>query len=156
MWRFSYQSTFSGKLRLHEEDHVILRVLSLVFCTLTLIPLCKYIITVLGADDNGEGGTFALYSLLCRHAKLGLSSAPHATADEYSPYTSETPLKGMSGSLLVKEFFDKHHNSRVLLLLVVLLGIIMVIGDGIPTPSISGQREIKPNGAVNKAYLPQD
>ncbi|XP_044507244.1 probable potassium transporter 13 [Mangifera indica] len=56
---FSYQSTFSGKLRLHEEDNVILRVLSLVLWTLTRIPLCKHIITVSGADDNGEGGNFA-------------------------------------------------------------------------------------------------
>lgn len=84
------------------------------------------------------GGTFALYSLLCRRAKLGLSSAPHATADEYSPYNSETPLRETRGSLLIKEFFDKHHNSRLLLLLVVLLGTSMVIGDGILTPSMSG------------------
>lgn len=52
---YVYQSTFSGKLRSHVEDDVILGVLSLVFWTLTLIPLCKYIIIVLGADDNGEG-----------------------------------------------------------------------------------------------------
>ncbi|XP_044507251.1 probable potassium transporter 13 [Mangifera indica] len=75
---------------------------------------------------------------------LGLSSAPYATADEYSSYTSETPLRETRGSLLVKEFFDKHHNSRVLLLLVVVLGISMVIGDAIPTPSISGIISIIP------------
>jgi hypothetical protein len=50
-----YKNTFSGKLRLHEEDEEILGVLSLVFWSLTLIPLLKYIILVLGADDNGEG-----------------------------------------------------------------------------------------------------
>jgi len=52
---YVYKSTFSGKLRLHEEDAEVLGVLSLVFWTLTLIALCKYIIIVLGADDNGEG-----------------------------------------------------------------------------------------------------
>ncbi|KAJ0082762.1 hypothetical protein Patl1_11759 [Pistacia atlantica] len=51
---YVYQSTFLGKLRSYEEDDIILGVLSLVFWTLTLIPLCKYIIIVLGADDNGE------------------------------------------------------------------------------------------------------
>ena len=52
---YVYKNTFSGKLRLHEEDEEILGVLSLVFWSLTLIPLLKYIILVLGADDNGEG-----------------------------------------------------------------------------------------------------
>lgn len=79
-----------------------------------------------------------MYSLLCRHSKLGLSSAPHATADEYSPYNSETPLRETRGSLLIKEYFDKHYNSRLILLVVVLLGTSMVIGDGVLTPSMSG------------------
>lgn len=52
---YVYKSTFSGGLQLYEEDHEILGVLSMVFWTLTLIPLCKYIIFVLAADDNGEG-----------------------------------------------------------------------------------------------------
>lgn len=61
---YVYKNTFSGKLRLHEEDEEILGVLSLVFWSLTLIPLLKYIILVLGADDDGEGNTHT-YSCLC-------------------------------------------------------------------------------------------
>jgi len=30
----------------------------------------KYIFIVLSADDDGEGGTFALYSLLARYANI--------------------------------------------------------------------------------------
>lgn len=59
-----YKSTFSGKLQLHEQDAEVLGVLSLVFWTLTLIPLLKYIVFVLGADDNGEGvlkGSLIMY-----------------------------------------------------------------------------------------------
>jgi len=41
-------------------------------------------------------------------------------------------------SLAIKAFFEKHQSSRVLLLLVVLLGTSMVIGDGILTPTMSG------------------
>lgn len=52
---YVYKSTFSGHLQLYEEDDEILGVLSLVFWSLTLIPLCKYIIFVLGAGENGEG-----------------------------------------------------------------------------------------------------
>jgi len=52
---YVYKSTFSGRLRLFEEDHEILGVLSLIIWTLTLISLCKYVIFVLSADDKGEG-----------------------------------------------------------------------------------------------------
>ncbi|XP_022715411.1 probable potassium transporter 13 isoform X2 [Durio zibethinus] len=134
---YVYKSTFSGRLSLHEEDDEILGVLSLVFWTLTLIPLCKYIIFVLGADDNGEGGTFALYSLLCRRAKLGLLCASNAPGDDISAYNSELPRKETVASSILKEFFDKYHGSRIMLLLLVLLGTSMVIGDGILTPSMS-------------------
>ncbi|KAJ6388424.1 hypothetical protein OIU77_026902 [Salix suchowensis] len=134
---YVYTSTFSGRLRLHEDDDEILGVLSLVFWTLTLIPLCKYIVFVLGADDNGEGGTFALYSLLCRCAKLGLLRPSHATDDDISSQDSRLLIKETRTSSLLKEFFDKHHSSRVVLLLIVILGTSMVIADGILTPSMS-------------------
>lgn len=41
-------------------------------------------------------------------------------------------------SLAIKEFFEKHYYSRLVLLLVVLLGTSLVIGDGILTPTMSG------------------
>ncbi|KAA8523442.1 hypothetical protein F0562_009865 [Nyssa sinensis] len=134
---YVYKSIFSGSLRPYKEDHEILGVLSLVFWTLTLIPLCKYIVLVLAADDNGEGGTFALYSLLCRHSKAGLLNASHAVRDHASSYNLGTSSKETKTSLLIKDFFEKHQSSRILLLLFVLLGTSMVIGDGILTPTMS-------------------
>ncbi|XP_028063823.1 probable potassium transporter 13 isoform X2 [Camellia sinensis] len=135
---YVYKSTFSGSLHPYKEDHEILGVLSLVFWTLTLIPLCKYILIVLAADDNGEGGTFALYSLLCRHLKTGLLSTSHGALHRVtSSDNAGTSVKETKTSLLIKDFFEKHHSSRVVLLLVVLLGTSMVIGDGILTPTMS-------------------
>ncbi|KAI8008988.1 putative potassium transporter 13 [Camellia lanceoleosa] len=135
---YVYKSTFSGSLSPYKEDHEILGVLSLVFWTLTLIPLCKYILIVLAADDNGEGGTFALYSLLCRHLKAGLLSTSHGALHRVtSSDNAGTSVKETKTSLLIKDFFEKHHSSRVVLLLVVLLGTSMVIGDGILTPTMS-------------------
>ena len=52
---YVYKSTFSRKLNLREHDEEILGVLSFIFWTFTLIPLCKYIFFVLTANDNGEG-----------------------------------------------------------------------------------------------------
>ncbi|THU68672.1 hypothetical protein C4D60_Mb08t06320 [Musa balbisiana] len=75
----STRAPSSGKLRLHEEDAEILGVLSLVFWTLTLIALCKYIIFVLAADDEAKVGLFALYSLMCRNSKM--ESYTHAAQE---------------------------------------------------------------------------
>lgn len=44
----------------------LLGVLSLIIWSLTLIVTIKYVIIVLSADDEGEGGTFAIYTLLAR------------------------------------------------------------------------------------------
>ncbi|KAI8809696.1 potassium transporter-domain-containing protein [Cladochytrium replicatum] len=51
-------------LLLSITESTILGYLSLIIWTLTLICCIKYIIFVLKADKNGEGGTFALISLL--------------------------------------------------------------------------------------------
>lgn len=40
--------------------------MSLIFWSLTCIVLVKYVLIVLRANDKGEGGTFALYTRLCR------------------------------------------------------------------------------------------
>nr|XP_018685916.1 PREDICTED: probable potassium transporter 13 isoform X3 [Musa acuminata subsp. malaccensis] len=134
---YVYKSTFSGKLRLHEEDAEILGVLSLVFWTLTLIALCKYIIFVLAADDDGEGGTFALYSLMCRNSKMGLLSTPHAAQEHLTAYNPEVHCDETRTSLSIKRFIEKNQSSRLVLLLFVLLGTSMVIGDGVLTPTMS-------------------
>ncbi|KAL4354245.1 hypothetical protein GQ457_06G016820 [Hibiscus cannabinus] len=65
---YVYKNTFEEHIQHSETNEEIYGVLSFVFWSLTLVPLLKYIFIVLKADDNGEGGTFALYSLLCRHA----------------------------------------------------------------------------------------
>ncbi|CAL5041451.1 unnamed protein product [Urochloa decumbens] len=132
---YVYKNTFSGKLRLHEEDEEILGVLSLVFWSLTLIPLLKYIILVLGADDNGEGGTFALYSLMCRRSRMGLLN--NINQGSLSAYDHKEPREELKSSLAIKGFFEKHYSLRVVLLLFVLMGTSMVIGDGVFTPTMS-------------------
>ncbi|XP_059063843.1 potassium transporter 1 isoform X1 [Cryptomeria japonica] len=133
---YVYKSTFSGKLKLHENDDEILGVLSFIFWTFTLIPLFKYIFIVLTADDNGEGGTFALYSLLCRHAKMSLLPNQQPADEQLSTYKLMRPCE-TSQSSAVKAFFEKHLRFRIFLLVVVLLGTCMVIGDGVLTPAIS-------------------
>ena len=51
------------------DDEIVFGSLSLIFWTLTLQTTLKYVILILRADNNGEGGIFALYALVRRHAK---------------------------------------------------------------------------------------
>ena len=51
------------------EPNVVLGALSCVFWTLTLQTTFKYVVLILRADNRGEGGIFALYALVRRHAK---------------------------------------------------------------------------------------
>ncbi|KAM2386485.1 hypothetical protein ACFX1X_038953 [Malus domestica] len=65
---YVYNGTLAEDIEQSETNEEIFSVLSFVFWTLTLVPLLKYVFIMLKVDDNGKGGTFALYSLLCRHA----------------------------------------------------------------------------------------
>ncbi|CAN6219887.1 unnamed protein product [Urochloa humidicola] len=133
---YVYSNSLSGRLNYYIDETTIFGLFSLIFWTLTLIPLLKYIIIVLSADDNGEGGTFALYSLLCRHAKFSLLPNQQAADEElstyYQPGTDRTAV-----SSPFKRFLEKHRKLRTCLLLFVLFGACMVIGDGVLTPTIS-------------------
>ncbi|KAL8138025.1 hypothetical protein V2J09_004026 [Rumex salicifolius] len=132
---YVYTSTFTGKLQNHQTEEAVYGVFSLVFWTLTLIPLLKYVVIVLCADDNGEGGTFALYSIICRHAKFSLLPNQQAEDEELSTYRYGPPQRTTSSPL--KRFLEKHKRLRTALLVLVLFGASMVIGDGVLTPAIS-------------------
>jgi len=56
-----------------QED--IIGVLSCIIWTLLIVVLFKYVIFVLMADDHGEGGTFALYSMLSNALREALTKA---------------------------------------------------------------------------------
>lgn len=136
-----YKSTFEEDIIHSETNEEIYGVLSFIFWTLTLVPLLKYVFIVLKADDNGEGGTFALYSLLCRHARV--SSLPNCqVADEelsdyYKKDKTGSEQKSNIGSRL-RSILEKHQVLQKSLLVLALIGTCMVIGDGILTPAISG------------------
>ncbi|MCL7022458.1 hypothetical protein MKW94_005235, partial [Papaver nudicaule] len=132
---YVYTSTFVGKLQNHRNEETIFGAFSLIFWTLTMVPLLKYIFILLSADDNGEGGVFALYSLLCRHARLSLLPNQQAADEELTAYKYGPSTQIASSPM--KRFFEKHKRLRTALLIVVLCGACMVIGDGVLTPAIS-------------------
>jgi len=133
---YVYKSTFAEDIQHSETNEEIFGVLSFVFWTLTLIPLIKYVSIVLRADDNGEGGTFALYSLICRHANVSLLPNRQIADEELSTYKLECP-PDITDKSRIKVWLEKHRKLRIALLIMVMIGTCMVIGDGVLTPAIS-------------------
>ncbi|KAJ1289511.1 hypothetical protein BS78_02G170000 [Paspalum vaginatum] len=115
----------------------ILGALSLVMYTIALIPFAKYVFIVLKANDNGEGGTFALYSLICRYAKVSLLPNQQRVDETISSFRLKLPTPELERALCVKDCLEKKSFFKNSLLFLVLMGTSMVIGDGILTPSMS-------------------
>nr|CAB3447823.1 unnamed protein product [Digitaria exilis] len=135
---YVYKSAFAGNDIQHSAgNEEIYGVLSFVFWTLTLITLVKYVLIVLRADDGGEGGTFALYSLICRHVRAGLLPGG-GTRDELMEDEKATGHRGERPVSRVRAVLEKYRVLQRLLLLFALLGTCMVIGDGVLTPAVSG------------------
>lgn len=86
------------------------------------------------------GGTFALYSLICRHAKVSLLPNRQHADEALSSYKMEEPPEKEYSKF--KMLLEKYKTLHTALLIVVLLGTCMVIGDGVLTPAISGKNPI--------------
>ncbi|CAG8653436.1 2387_t:CDS:10, partial [Gigaspora rosea] len=110
----------------NEED--VRGVVSLIIWSLTTVSLIKYIFIVLRANDNGEGGAFALYSLLIRHT--GLSIGPEAPRSDDSTIVNYKVDR-------VPNFIKRSKLIQNLLLIIVILGSSLLISDGMLTPAIS-------------------
>ncbi|OMP05037.1 potassium transporter [Corchorus olitorius] len=127
-------STFNDGIK-HVDD--ILGVYSLIFYTLTLLPMVKYVFIVMRATDNGDGGTFALYSLICRYAKVSLIPSQQAEDHNVSNFQIELPSRRLKWASALKSQLEKSQFAKYFLLLGTMLGTSMLIGDGILTPCIS-------------------
>ncbi|TXG48325.1 hypothetical protein EZV62_027619 [Acer yangbiense] len=130
---YVFYNTFPHGIKDPED---VIGALSLIIYSLTLIPLLKYVFVVCRANDSGQGGTFALYSLLCRHAKVKTIPNQHRTDEELTTYSRST-FHEQSFAAKTKRWLERHTFRKNALLMLVLVGTCMVIGDGILTPAIS-------------------
>ncbi|KAM5587112.1 potassium transporter 10-like [Rosa sericea] len=119
-----------------DDKEDVIGALSVIIWSLTFVPLLKYVFIVCRANDNGQGGTFALYSLLCRHAKIKSVPNQDVTDEEVTTFSRST-FGEKSFAARIKRGLEKHEFLQNMLLILVLIGSCMVIGDGILTPAIS-------------------
>ncbi|CAL5092219.1 unnamed protein product [Urochloa decumbens] len=165
---YVYSSTFTGGIR-HTDD--LLGVLSLIIYSFLLFTIIKYVYIALRANDDGDGGTFALYSLISRHAKVSLvpnhQAEDELNADAASCMKPSASLR--AGSLRrraavvqlasprerraqwVKDLLETSKPVRISLFLLTVVATAMVITDACLTPAISvlsavvGLKEKAPN-----------
>ncbi|TXG48997.1 hypothetical protein EZV62_024872 [Acer yangbiense] len=131
---YTYSSTFLDGIG-NKED--VIGVFSLIIYTLLLIPLVKYVFIVLLCNDNGDGGTFAIYSLICRYTKVGLIPNSQPEDRELSNYNLDISSPETQRAINIRQRLEKSNAAKITLFLVTILGTSMVIGDGVLTPCIS-------------------
>jgi KUP system potassium uptake protein len=84
----------------------------------------KYMFIVLSADDDGEGGTFALYSLLARYANIVRRDPNVAGSMRLDRYLTND-LKPVNKG--IRNFIESHAVARMALKVFGVLGVSMVM-----------------------------
>ena len=127
---YVYSSTFTSQPSW--ED--LVGAVSIIIWSLTLIVTVKYCFIVLHADDDGQGGTFALYSLLARYTNISRGDPKDAVALGLERYRTND-LK--AGGRNLRGFLESSRMSQFALQFVGVLGVSMVMADGVLTPAQS-------------------
>lgn len=118
---------FDKYCRFESFYHIILIHISNLLFNLVHFGVLKYI-----------GGTFALYSLLCRYARIGLIPSQQVEDREVSNYRLDIPDNRVRRASWLKSQLESRRSAKLFLLFATMLGTSMVIGDGVLTPCISG------------------
>lgn len=127
---YVYSSTFTNQP--NRDD--LIGALFIIIWSVTLIVTVKYCFIVLAADDDGQGGTFALYSLLARYARITTRNPNIAIAPSLKRYdTNDMEPVGRK----FRSFLENSPPSKFLLKLTSVVGVSMVIADGVLTPAQS-------------------
>ncbi|KIW77249.1 potassium uptake protein [Fonsecaea pedrosoi CBS 271.37] len=127
---YVYSSTFSSPPS-HED---LVGACSWIIWALTIMVTIKYCFIVLRADDEGEGGTFALFSLLTRYANIVrrhpreaqmVRMERHMTGDLRKPARTARNLMERSSTV------------QWILKVLGVFGVALVMSDGVLTPAQS-------------------
>lgn len=128
---YVYSSTFSSQPKLDD----LVGALSIIVWSLTMIVTIKYTFIVLRADDDGQGGTFALYSLLARYVNI-VKHDPNASnmGVRMQRYLTDDLKRG---SLSLRSAIEGSTAARLGLRVMGVLGVSLIMADGVLTPAQS-------------------
>lgn len=127
---YVFSSTFTSP---PARDDVI-GVLSLIIWSLLMMVTLKYILIILRADNEGEGGTFSCYSLLSRYANItnrDPREEPMIKMERYLTNEMRPANRQVRKTIESSAFF------KTLLKVMGVFAVSMVMSDGVLTPAQS-------------------
>ncbi|KAI9015537.1 potassium transporter-domain-containing protein [Hyaloraphidium curvatum] len=127
------QSTFH-QLGRNPNEVEILGLMSLIFWSFTLIVIVEYGLIVLYADNKGEGGTIAIYSLLCRYGEKWFNTG---ISDQQRDITVSS-RDDLDAKRSREQWSARYTNFfQTATMVAVIVGVALLLGDGVLTPAIS-------------------
>lgn len=127
---YVYSSTFTST----PSQVDIIGALSIIIWSLTLIVSVKYVCIVLHADDDGEGGTFALYSLLARFSNIGREDPLQKKTIKLERYATDDLRQPNRG---FRSMIENSAAAKVIFKIAGVLGVSLIMADGVLTPAQS-------------------
>ncbi|KAK3072072.1 hypothetical protein LTR53_007503 [Teratosphaeriaceae sp. CCFEE 6253] len=128
---YVYSSVF-GSTAPQRND--LIGVLSLIIWSLVMMVTVKYVIIILHADNQGEGGTFSCYSLLSRYANITKRDPREEPLIQLQRWTTN---EMHTSTLHVRNTLEKSRFLKGLLKTIGVLAVTMVMSDGVLTPAQS-------------------
>ena len=125
---------FSGTFTSPPPRDDVIGVLSLIVWSLLWMVTLKYVVIVLNADNEGEGGTFSCYSLLSRFANItnrDPREEPLVRMQRYKSNDLPSANQKLRKAVEHSKFF------KAILKVMGVLAVSMVISDGVLTPAQS-------------------
>ncbi|KAF2844168.1 potassium transporter [Plenodomus tracheiphilus IPT5] len=141
---YVYSSTFTEAP--NRAD--LLGALSLILWTVTLMVTIKYILIILHADNDGEGGTFSTYSLLSKYANIASQDPREATLIRMERHATNDLGRSTKS---IRSTMENSRFLRGLLKTIGVLAVSMVMADGVLTPAqsvlgaVQGLNVVKPD-----------
>jgi KUP system potassium uptake protein len=127
---YVFSSTFTEP----PSRHDLIGVLSIIIWTLFMMVTVKYVLVILRADNDGEGGTFSTYSLLSRYMNITHRDPREASLVQMKRYqTGDLERAGRA----FRQGVESSRAVRLILKVVGVLAVTMVISDGVLTPAQS-------------------
>ncbi|OAL45010.1 potassium transporter [Pyrenochaeta sp. DS3sAY3a] len=126
----------------------LLGALSLVLWSITLMVTIKYVLIILRADNDGEGGTFSTYSLLSRYAHIANRDPREASLIRMERHLTDDLSRSTKN---IRSTIEKSSIFRGLLKTIGVLAVSMVMADGVLTPAqsvlgaVQGLNVVKPD-----------
>ncbi|KAK3935829.1 potassium transporter [Diplogelasinospora grovesii] len=141
---YVYSSTFTSSPSYDD----LVQVLSVIIWSLTIVVTLKYVVIILHADNEGEGGTFSCYSLLTRYANITDRDPRDEVTVRMERHLTQDMRPSSRG---LRAGIEKSKFTRGLLKTIGVLAVSMVMADGVLTPAqsvlgaVQGLNVVKPD-----------